>query len=88
LNDILSQRDKETIDLLKIDIEGAENELFRTNYESWLPRTRAIVLEIHNHFRPDCSSVLEKALSQFHFKEIWFEGDRRGCGVGFYLKEE
>jgi FkbM family methyltransferase len=87
LNDILSQRNKGTIDLLKIDIEGAERELFRTNYEFWLSRTRAIVLEIHNHFNLDCSRNLEKALSQFRFKEVWFEGDRKGCGVGFYLNE-
>jgi len=88
LNDVRSQQQRDSIDLLKVDIEGAESELFRTNYESWLSRTRAIVIEIHNHFRPDCSNTLEKALSQFRFKEIRFEGDRHGCGVGFYLKEE
>jgi FkbM family methyltransferase len=88
LEDVRLQRQKDSIDLLKIDIEGTESEVFRTNYESWLSRTRAIVIEIHNHFRPECSSVLNKALEQFRFKEIRFEGDRQGCGVGFYLKEE
>jgi hypothetical protein len=77
----------EYIDLLKIDIEGAESELFRSNYESWLSKTRAIVVEIHNHFNPMCSSTLEKALSQFGFKEIRFDGDRHRCGVAFYLNE-
>ena len=88
LEDIRLQQGMDSIDLLKIDIEGAENELFRENYESWLSRTRAIVIEIHNHFRPDCSSVLAKTLSQYRFKEVWFDGDRNGCGVGFYINEE
>jgi FkbM family methyltransferase len=75
------------IDLLKIDIEGAENELFRTNYE-WLAQTKAIVIEFHNHFRSDCSDVFNKAISNYHFKEISFHGKRSGCGVGFYINED
>jgi len=88
LEDIRLQHGMDYIDLLKIDIEGAENELFRENYAPWLSRTCAIVIEIHNHFRSDCSSVLAKALSQHSFKEVWFDGDRNGCGVGFYINEE
>jgi hypothetical protein len=90
INDILSKyanKGEGIIDLLKVDIEGSENELFRTNYE-WLAKTRAIVIEFHNHFRSDCSDVFHKAISKYHFKEISFHGNRTGCGVGFYINED
>ncbi|MDR2440201.1 MAG: FkbM family methyltransferase [Planctomycetaceae bacterium] len=90
INDILSKYANESggiIDLLKVDIEGSENQLFRTNYE-WLSKTRAIVIEFHNRFRPDCSEVFHKAVSKYHFKEISFHGNRNRGGVGFYINED
>jgi len=51
-------------------------------------RGQLSVIEIHNRFRPDCSNIWEKVFFQFHFKEIRFEGNRNGCGVGFYIREE
>lgn len=35
------------IDLLKIDIEGSEAELFARAMDDWLPKTRAIAIELH-----------------------------------------
>lgn len=40
----------ERVDLLKVDIEGAEVELFRRGLD-WLPRVRAIVIEFHGDAR-------------------------------------
>lgn len=39
---------KEQIDILKIDIEGSEHELFSKNYSSWLNATRLIIVEPHD----------------------------------------
>lgn len=52
------------IDLLKIDIEGGEWELFRTGTETWLPRVRNIVIEIHG---PRCREVFFQALQPYRF---------------------
>jgi len=57
----------ETIDLLKLDIEGSEKEVFEENYDYWLPRTKAIVIELHDHMRPGASKALFKAISQYNF---------------------
>jgi FkbM family methyltransferase len=57
----------ETIDILKLDIEGSEKEVFELNYEYWLPRTRAIIIELHDHMRPGASKALFKAISQYDF---------------------
>jgi FkbM family methyltransferase len=45
---ILEQSGADEIDILKVDIEGAELELFRTNVDPWLSRTRYIIMEIHS----------------------------------------
>ena len=45
--EILNRSKHDRIDLLKIDIEGAEGELFSHNYESWIDRVETIVIELH-----------------------------------------
>lgn len=48
LNTILEESGADEIDILKLDIEGAELELFSVNPDSWLSRTRYIAIEIHS----------------------------------------
>jgi len=48
LGTILDQAAEPTIDILKVDIEGAELELFSENPDPWLSRTRSIAIEIHS----------------------------------------
>jgi len=50
------------IDLLKIDIERSELELFSRNTESWLPRIRNLCIELHG---PDCEAVFSRALAHY-----------------------
>ncbi|OGI67955.1 hypothetical protein A2738_03860 [Candidatus Nomurabacteria bacterium RIFCSPHIGHO2_01_FULL_42_15] len=59
----------ETIDILKIDIEGAEKELFSKNYESWISKCKIIVIELHDRFLPGCSKVFYSALSTLPFNQ-------------------
>ena len=53
------------IDLLKIDIEGAEVEVFGPAAETWLRRTRNIAIELHG---PTCEQALATALAGFRFR--------------------
>jgi FkbM family methyltransferase len=46
--DIMQQFNISTIDILKIDIEGSEKELFSKNMEQWLPFTKTIIIEMHD----------------------------------------
>ena len=43
----------ERVDLLKVDIEGAEVELFKGNVD-WLQHVGTIAIEFHNNSREDC----------------------------------
>lgn len=54
-----------TIDLLKMDIEGAERELFSDNYDPWLGRTNAIIIELHDWLKPGCSSNFFRAIARY-----------------------
>jgi len=72
--DIMSKYDLDRIDLLKVDIEGAEYELFEKNYEYWLPRVRVIIIELHDRFRPFSSRTFLKVLSHYDFN-IYFQGE-------------
>jgi FkbM family methyltransferase len=51
------------IDLLKIDIEGAEREVFRAC--DWQDRLDSIVIELHDRFEPGCSEAVNRALKGF-----------------------
>ncbi|MEO7210138.1 MAG: FkbM family methyltransferase [Chitinophagaceae bacterium] len=64
LDSILSTFNIEKIDLLKIDIECSEKELFSTNYENWLPKTKMIIIELHDWIGPGCGEVFFKAIQK------------------------
>lgn len=63
INDIMEQFNLSKIDLLKIDIEGSEKELFSANYQSWLQNVDCIVIELHDWFRPGCAAAFFRAIS-------------------------
>jgi FkbM family methyltransferase len=51
------------VDLAKIDIEGAELEVFEDT--GWLSGTRCVMIEFHDRFRPGCMEAAELALRDF-----------------------
>lgn len=58
-----------TIDILKLDIEGAEIELFSANYENWLEKTNAIIIELHDRIRKGCSETFYNATDRYYFRK-------------------
>lgn len=71
---LMEQNVIERIDLLKLDIEGSERELFSTNYEYWLPRTKIIVIELHDWMKEGCSRSFFRAISNYRFKVSVYGG--------------
>lgn len=67
VEDIMKQNGIEYIDILKIDIEGAEKTVFENNYEYWLPRTRCLMIELHDRLNPGCSHIVFNALGKYDF---------------------
>jgi FkbM family methyltransferase len=64
ITDLIQDYGLERIDLLKLDIEGSEVELF-TNSSAWIERVDAICLELHDRFRAGCSRAFYKAVEDF-----------------------
>jgi hypothetical protein len=56
--------DLEKIDLLKVDVEGSEREIF-ANAEPWIESVGAICMELHDRFKAGCSRSFFKAVDDF-----------------------
>ena len=55
------------IDILKLDIEGSEKEVFESNVETWLPKTRVLIIELHDRMKPGCSRAVFNAIGKYDF---------------------
>ncbi len=51
------------IDILKIDIEGAERDVFATGARAWLPHVRMITVELHDRYNPGCTESFMAAVA-------------------------
>jgi FkbM family methyltransferase len=57
------------VDILKVDIEGAEREIFSCNMERWLPRVNMVIMETHDRFHPGSEETVRAALGSL-FREL------------------
>lgn len=61
--DLMEKHAIERVDLLKIDIEGAEKLLFEDlGATSWLGRVGMLLIETHDRMIPGCSTAVKNAL--------------------------
>jgi FkbM family methyltransferase len=67
LDDICLRAGQDKIDILKLDIEGAELEVFAAPCQSWLAKTGVIIIELHDRMKPGCSDALERAIEGHSF---------------------
>jgi FkbM family methyltransferase len=69
LSTLLSDYNLDSIDLLKVDIEGSEKEVFSNGTAEWLPKVNIIMVELHDRFNPGCTDALYNAIT----KSDWIE---------------
>lgn len=63
IEEILRIANRDKIDLLKIDIEGAEKYLFENNSCKWLPKVNALFIELHDRINPGCTDAVFSAFN-------------------------
>ncbi len=68
LCDIVTMMQWDSIDLLKMDIEGSEVEVFKGDV-SWLKMTKLIAIEIHDEF--GYRETIEGILTEYGFRLFW-----------------
>lgn len=83
LNDIMQDFGLTEIDVLKIDIECSEYELFTYGFETWLPKVRMIIIELHDELRPGCSQRFFQAIAR-----SWAAFRYAQCGENTMLIQE
>jgi FkbM family methyltransferase len=77
-----------TIDFLKVDIEGAEIEVFDSC--PWIGNVQVIAIELHDRVRPGCSSVVQTAARGLHSDqegEVTFFDRLRAQSSELYLTD-
>ena len=74
--EILDAEGWSTVDLIKIDIEGAEKELFEhPSHRDWLGRFRILVVELHDWLKPGCSMAFFRAIASLEEVEMSLSGE-------------
>ena len=57
----------DTIDILKLDVEGAEKHIFETSDRHWINRTQVIIMECHDIYAPGAAQSIFSALHGLPF---------------------
>ena len=67
ISDLMQKMSWTSCDLVKLDVEGSEKEIFSNNFESWLPKTKTLVIELHDRIKKDCSKTVFASINQYNF---------------------
>jgi len=72
VDSIMDIYELEKIDILKIDIEGSEKEVF-DGCQSWIDKVETIIVELHEHLKPGCNRSFYCNTTGFHYE--WRKGE-------------
>jgi len=82
IDKIMEDNKLPSIDILKIDIEGAEREVFH-NTSSWIDRVDAIIIELHERMKSGCNRSFYNGSNGFDIE--WAQGENIYLSRGKYL---
>jgi len=60
---LMQETQTRSVDLLKIDIEGAEREVFEDC--DWIDSVRCVMIELHDRLKPGCTEAVDRAMRGF-----------------------
>jgi FkbM family methyltransferase len=78
IDGIMEKYGLDHIDVLKIDIETSEKELFEKNFEKWLPKVKVLLIELHDHTKEGCTRSFFKAMVNYRFT-MRYKGENVIC---------
>lgn len=62
ISELLDEVGWERVDLVKLDIEGAERVVLG-DHAGWLPRVQHLLIELHDRFEPGCTEAFDAAVA-------------------------
>ena len=69
---VMREHGLQHVDILKIDIEGAEKEVFSTP-AAWIEHVDGLIMELHDRMKPGCSDIINAATVGFECR--WRRGE-------------
>ena len=72
IDELMRDYNIRSIDILKIDIEGAEREVFQTA-AGWIEYVQAMIVELHERMKPGCIDSFEPMSRSFALR--WTRGE-------------
>ena len=84
IDDLISNHNLQEIDFLKVDIEGAEAELFSEKTE-WLNNVKVIAIELHDFMKLNSSNNFVKALAKYSSFTHSIKGENIIINFKFYF---
>jgi FkbM family methyltransferase len=82
LGKIMADYHLETIDILKIDIEGAEKEVFEDS-SAWIGKVKSVIIELHEDMKSGCNRNFYNGTNGFD--DEWKQGENVYLAKGKYL---
>lgn len=73
MNSLIEKYGLSQIDLVKMDVEGSEYEIFNSDNLEWLDVCRAIVIETHDHIVKGADALVNKMLLDRGFSKFFYE---------------
>ena len=67
ITELLARSQEDEIDILKLDVEGAEENIFSRNHETWLNKVDTLYIELHEWMMPGCSRNFLAATAGLNF---------------------
>lgn len=78
IDELMNLLQIEHIDILKMDVEGAEKEIFGQGSTEWLKKVDILVIELHDMYKDGTSTAFFAALNN-NFSKMYFQGENIVC---------
>ena len=80
LPDLMKEYQLETVDIVKMDIEGSEKEVLEAeNCRNWLSKCNVLVIELHDRMKAGTSSALFRVLLEVDNVQVELKGENLIC---------
>jgi FkbM family methyltransferase len=83
IDEIIKNINIDFIDIIKIDIEGSEKEVFES-CNNWITKTNCLIIELHERMKKGCNKAFFKNIKMFD--QIGKHGENIYLSKGKYLK--
>jgi FkbM family methyltransferase len=57
------------LDIVKLDVEGAEEFIFVDHYDEWISKTKMIIIELHERMKPGSADSFRNAIGKYSFSK-------------------